>query len=248
MHRSAGETFQKATRHRPGEAWPAPPRWLRRRPDWVKRYRGAPRIDLPRPRGRGGTSLWDLIRARRSQRDHGTRALRPQELSQLLWAAAGLTSGQGKDGLRAAPSAGGVNSIETYVVAHHVRGLAPGVYHYAVEDHALETVRTVDLRETLEAICLEQEQAGQASVVFVFTAVFGRAAWEYGPRAYRYVYLDAGHSAQNLALAAEALGLGACPLGAFQDAQLDEILGVDGRDESAIYLMSVGPRPTGGEA
>jgi SagB-type dehydrogenase family enzyme len=128
-------------------------------------------------------------------------------------------------------------------VVHDVQGLAPGVYHHAVEDHCLEQLGTGDHRAELQEVTLDQELAADAAVVFVWSAVFGRAAWEYGARAYRYVYLDAGHAAQNLFLAATALGLAACPVGAFTDTRLDGIIGVDGRTESAIYLMAVGRHP-----
>ena len=82
--------------------------------------------------------------------------------------------------------------------------------------------------------------AQRVNVVFVWTGVFGRSKWKYRQRAYRYVYLDAGHIAQNLALAAEALGLGSCQIGALYDEEANELLGVDGIEESTIYMTTVG--------
>jgi SagB-type dehydrogenase family enzyme len=82
--------------------------------------------------------------------------------------------------------------------------------------------------------------AASAAATFVWTAVWGRSGQKYGDRALRYAYLDAGHLAENLHLAAEALGLGACMIGAFLDDEMNALVGVDGLEESVIYAACVG--------
>ncbi len=79
-----------------------------------------------------------------------------------------------------------------------------------------------------------------ASVVFVWTAIAARSQWKYGERAFRYIYMDAGHIGENLYLSAEALGLGCCGVGAFYDDEVNQVIGVDGKEETAIYLGTVG--------
>jgi SagB-type dehydrogenase family enzyme len=130
--------------------------------------------------------------------------------------------------------------VETYLVVNSVETIKPGVYHYAVPDHALEQLKAGDYSAEIARAALDQEMAQRANVVFVWTGVFGRSKWKYKQRAYRYVYLDAGHIAQNLALAAEALGLGSCQIAALYDEEANDLLGVDGEEESTIYMTSVG--------
>ncbi len=130
--------------------------------------------------------------------------------------------------------------METYLAVHNVAGVEPGIYHYAVEAHALEQLRAGDYRVETAAAALDQRIALACNMVFVWTAVFPRSKWKYKQRAYRYVYLDAGHMAQNVALAAVGLGLGSCQIAALYDDEANALLGVDGEDESVIYMTTVG--------
>jgi len=166
--------------------------------------------------------------------------LQKAELSQLLWAAQGITRVSRGFGYRTAPSAGALYPVETYLVVHDVEGIGPGVYHYGVEKHELDQLKTGDFRTDVARAALDQEIAYWANVVLVWTAVFERSKWKYKQRAYRYVYLDAGHIAQNVALATVALGLGSCQIAALYDDEVNGLLDVDGVDESAIYMTVVG--------
>jgi SagB-type dehydrogenase family enzyme len=206
----------------------------------VKTYRNLTKIPLPPPDREGGNPIWPTIAARRSERDFVDRPLTIREISQLVWASVGLTSPSGELDYRAAPSAGALHPVETYIVSHNVDGLDAGVYHYAVTAHQLELIKPGDLRGEIEAATLGQDVARVASAVFVWTAVFDRCKWKYGQRAYRYIYLDAGHVAHGVAVAASALGIGSCPIGAFYDDEMDSLLGVDGEAEGVIYLTAVG--------
>jgi SagB-type dehydrogenase family enzyme len=162
------------------------------------------------------------------------------ELSRLLWAAQGVTRQVQGYAFRTAPSAGALYPIETYVVVHRVDGLEPGVYHYSVLNHALEQLEVGDFRLLTARAALDQRIAHDADAVFIWTAVFTRSKWKYGQRAYRYVYLDAGHIAQNVALAAVAQGVGSCQIAALYDDEANALLGVDGQEESTVYMTVVG--------
>jgi len=234
-----GDQFQAQTKYQRGELGGGGPDGATK-PDTYKRYSLAPRVALSTPKSTVGVDLWQVLSARRSVRRFGDVPLTEAGLSQLLWAAQGVTyEGEGY-ALRTAPSAGALYPVETYLAVHAVEGIDPGVYHYAVASHALEQLSAGDCRAQVAYAALDQGMAARAGVVFVWTAVFPRCKWKYGQRAYRYVYLDAGHIAQNVALAAVGLGLVSCPIAALYDDEANALLGVDGEDESVIYMTVVG--------
>ncbi len=237
MQDGVGDQFQQETKYRRGELPGGRLDWDNK-PDRYKRYPDVPRIPLSAPRAGGGAAIWDVMATRRSVRRFQDAPLTEAELSQLLWAAQGIT--HRPRGARTAPSAGALYPVETYVVIHSVEGIEPGVYHHAVEDHALEQLRGGDYRIHIASAALDQRMAAEASVVFVWTAVFPRSKWKYRQRAYRYCYLDAGHVVQNVALAAVALGLGSCQIAALYDEEANALLGVDGEVESTLYMTVVG--------
>jgi SagB-type dehydrogenase family enzyme len=207
-------------------------------PGRYKTYPDAARVDLPDPHGYLGMSLEEAIEARRSIRDYAAKSLPLEMLSRLLHAAQGITDQ--RLGFRAAPSAGALYPIETYAVVHNVVGLEPGLYHYAVADHELEQLRVENLRSKTVIAGIGQEMLGQAQVCFVLSAIFQRLRWKYRERTYRYALLEAGHIGQNLYLAATSMRLGACAVGAFLDDELNDLLGLDGQEEAALYMISVG--------
>jgi SagB-type dehydrogenase family enzyme len=126
------------------------------------------------------------------------------------------------------------------VIANDVSKLERGVYHYSVRAHKLDELQRGDLRRQITQAALGQDMCATAAAVFVWSAVFERCKWKYGQRAYRYVYLDAGHIAENLALAAVSLNLGSCEIGALFDDEVNAILGIDGEQESTILMAVVG--------
>jgi SagB-type dehydrogenase family enzyme len=158
----------------------------------------------------------------------------------LLHCTTGITAESWGNKLRAAPSAGALYPIETYLVIHRLADLEPGLYHYALPDQQLEQLRTGDLRQEIVQQGLMQEFLGQANLVLVFTAVLQRLRWKYQERSYRYALLEAGHLGQNLYLAATSMGLGACAVGAFLDDGLNAMLGLDGQEEAAVYMLAAG--------
>jgi SagB-type dehydrogenase family enzyme len=190
-------------------------------------------VTLPAPRQQGRVSLEEALAQRRSIRAYGGRLLTWDEVSQLLWAAQGTTDPRG---LRTAPSAGALYPLEVYLI------LPGGWYQYRSQGHQLQQLGSADLREELWAAGLRQEPLRQAPAIFVITAVVERTARKYGQRAERYAVLEAGHAAQNLLLQATALGLGAVPIGAFDDDRVRAALGLDA-SFTPLYLIPVGAPP-----
>jgi SagB-type dehydrogenase family enzyme len=234
-----GDQFQAQTKYERDRLPGGKLDWASK-PETYKRYPGVPRAALSKPRGTGGATIWDVMSQRRSVRRFEEAPLAEAELSQLLWVAQGITRRVQGHGFRTAPSAGGLFPVETYLVVNSVEGIEPGVYHYAVESHELEQLQRGDFRLAIARAALDQAMAARANVVLVWTAVFPRSKWKYRQRAYRYVYLDAGHIAQNIALAAVAMGLGSCQIAALYDDEANALLGVDGEQESTIYMTVVG--------
>ena len=234
-----GENFQQGTKYERGKLPRGGLDWANM-PATYKSYPSTPKLTLTPPQIDGGVPLWSLLRERRSVRRFPDAPLTEVELSQLLWAAQGITYATSDFAFRTAPSAGALYPVETYVVVYSVEGVESGVYHYAVKRHELDQLKVGDFRAAVGRAALDQESAYSANVVFIWTAVFERSKWKYRQRAYRYVYLDAGHIAQNVALGAVALGLGSCQIAAIYDDEANALLGVDGVEESTIYMTVVG--------
>ena len=226
-----------------------PDRLTARRPQWAGRpepHKSSPgreRVPLPRPPElrSAPADLWQVLAGRRSRREFSGEPVLLEHLAALLWACQGVTARHGPYLLRTAPSAGALYPFETYVSIQAVAGLEPCLAHLHVPDFALEILAPGHHGRRLALAALAQGFVQRASVVVLWTAVYARAAWKYGDRAMRYIGMDLGHVCENLALAAEALGLGCCPVAAFFDREMDEVLGVDGRAEFAYYLAAVGP-------
>jgi len=204
-------------------------------------------ISLPAPRLASDCSVEQALRQRRSVRSYRAEPLTLSELGQLLWAAYGITKEMPqpaflRGGLRTAPSAGALYPLEIYAVVGNVTGLAPGIYRYQSAGHALERVASGDHREGLAHAAWDQSFIAKAPVALVYSAVFARTTGKYGERGRaRYVCMDLGHSAQNVYLQAEALGLGTCAVGAFNDEAVREVLGLKAEEEP-LYIMPVGKK------
>ena len=234
-----GDDFHSSTKYERGKLPGHRLDWSTK-PSVYKKYPESEKIDLPSPVEQGGLGLWEVIRARRSVRAYTQDPMSLKDLSQILWATQGITASIGDHRLRAAPSAGALYPIETYLVINNVENIAKGVYHYSIKSHLLEELKLGDFRRKITHAALEQRMCLEATVVFIWTAIFFRTKWKYNQRAYRYIYLDAGHIAQNLALSATSIGLGSCQIGALYDDELNQIINVDGTQESAIYMSIVG--------
>lgn len=195
-------------------------------------------IALPAPHLKGEMSLEEAVSRRRSRREFKSSALTLEQVSQVLWAAQGITD---PSGLRAAPSAGALYPLDLYMAVggQAVKGLAEGVYHYDPQDHALERTLEEDVREALARLAVEQTFIAEARLILVITGEYERTSWKYGDRAGRYVQMEAGHAAQNVYLQAEALGLGTVTVGAFVDEEVSSALGLPG-ERRPLYIMPIG--------
>ena len=211
--------------------------------DLYKTYENAiSRISLPNPEFSPDIQFWDIIQKRQTTRAFKRDPISLMELSQLLFAMSGLTRKFPKFAFRTIPSAGGLFPIEIYVVANNVSDIEQGIYHYNIEKHELELLKQGDFRKTIGDACYGQRMVEKSAVNFIWTAMIERTRITYKERAYRFIYLDCGHLGQNFYLAAEALGLSACVVGAYYDDEINEILELDEKKEFAIYMGVTGKR------
>ncbi len=235
-----GETGNKG--EGPGDTR-ADPAWVQTafKPGPFKEHKGEKML-LPKPDFKGLTFEEALIK-RRSHRDYSEKPLSPLELSQLLFAAQGITGKSGGTLLRAAPSAGALYPFEIYLASANVEGIRKGLYHYSVRDHGLVLVREGDFRRELTRACLGQGMVHNAAVNLILVAVPERTRARYGDRGLRYIYMEAGHISQNIYLQATSLGLGTVVVGAFLDDELHNLLALDAKREAVIAVQPVGKLP-----
>ena len=190
---------------------------------------------LSSPRLKSSVSLEEALLWRRSLRSFSPESISLEDLTQLCWAGQGQT--QQDSGLRTAPSAGALYPLLLYLVS------ARGVERYQPRGHLLEKLSEVDLRKDLRKAALNQGVLASAPLVVVITGVESKTSVKYGRRAERYLFLEAGHVAQNILLQAVALGLSSVPIGAFHDQQVATVLRLPA-GEVPLYLLAVGRKPS----
>jgi SagB-type dehydrogenase family enzyme len=195
-------------------------------------------LRLPNPAFAGKVPVEEAILKRRSIRRYRSDSISLAQLSQLLWAAQGITASGGR---RTVPSAGATYPLEVFIAtgAQTVEGLAAGVYHYQVDNHALSVHIEGDLRDNLAEAALGQTCISACPVDIIICALFSRTAYRYGRRAERYVHMEAGHVGQNIALQAVALGLGTVMVGAFDDEEIRKALKLE-EQVRPLYIVPVG--------
>jgi SagB-type dehydrogenase family enzyme len=193
-------------------------------------------IKLPEPQYDSKVSIEKAMLERRSVRDYRGEPLTLAELSQLLWAAQGITNPRG---FRTAPSAGALYPLEVYVVAGKVDGLVPGFYKYKPRGQELVGISKGDKRAELCRAALRQTCVQNAPAVLVFCAVYDRITRRYGERGIRYTFMEIGHAAQNVHLQVVSLGLETVVIGAFHDHEVKKVLGVE-EEEDPLYIMPIG--------
>ena len=215
----------------------------------IKRYKGAPRQALPRPRTDGEFAR--VLLDRRTWRSFGPSPLTVADVSTLLNLTWGVqkraeSPSLGQVFLKTSPSSGARQPLEAYMLAIAVEGLAPGLYHYCGDEHSLELIRAGATRGSVSRYIPGQWWYDTASALFMMTAVFARTQFRYRfARAYRSVLLEAGHACQTFCLAATWLGLAPFCTGRFSDSHVERQLKIDGVTESFVYGAGVGPRPEG---
>lgn len=216
-----------------------------------------PPIELPLPEGAQVLALPDrkslslpafdlaaLMEKRETLRKYSPQALSQAELAYLLWGTQGVKSINEKNiTRRLVPSAGARHAFETFLLINRIDGLEAGLYRYLSLKHELARLPApADFNAQLTQACLNQPHVANSAVTFIWVADVQRMVWRYCQRGYRYMYLDAGHVCQNLYLLAESIGCGVCALAAYDDELVNMALNLDGENQFAIYLATVGKR------
>jgi SagB-type dehydrogenase family enzyme len=239
MNNAVGDDFQTETTYTRNKSLGGNLDWANK-PEIYKSYPSSKTIQLPNPLQKTTTIFIEVLQKRKSVRSFSTQPLSKVDLAFLLWASTGIQRVEHGYEFRTAPSAGALYPIETYIAANNVEDVEKGVYHYNIKNHLLEEIILGNFGVKLAHAALDQEMCVDASAVFIWTSVFRRSKWKYSQRAYRYIYFDAGHIMQNLALAAASITCGSCQVGAFFDDEVNSIVGIDGIEESTICLSVVG--------
>jgi SagB-type dehydrogenase family enzyme len=195
-------------------------------------------IRLPDPETKGLVSTEEVLAKRRSVREYSSQPLKLEQLSQLMWAAQGITLPEW--GFRTAPSAGGTYPLELYIVVGEggVSSLDAGIYRYDPKLNTLTSILEGDFRAQLATAALNQRWVAEACVDIVITAVFQRTTERYGERGVRYVHMEAGHSSQNIYLQAVSLGLATVTIGAFDDELVQKLLSLS-ESHTPLYIQPV---------
>jgi len=187
--------------------------------------------------------LWDALDDRKTTRAYSQEELHKWELSLLLHYTQGAGEKKNETNFWTVPSAGGLHPFETRIVINRVNDIEPGIYRYLPLDHALvrEECHSGD-HQSVAKCCKNSSLISTSAVSCIWTAVPERMIWKFGPRGWRYLFIEAGHICQNLYVACAGLSLGVCAIGSYNDNDLNCILGIDGASEFCIYLASVGKK------
>ena len=194
-------------------------------------------IKLPDPEKKGILSVEEALYKRRSVRKYKKGYLNLKDISQILWAAQGITD---KRGYRTAPSAGALYPFYVYLIVGDVENLKKGIYRYIPEKHSLNKILDGDKRRELSKAALNQRFIEEAQISIVLTAVFEKVVSIYGKRGIMYVYMEAGHISENIYLQVEALNFGTVAVGAFHDDEVKKLLNL--KEETPLYIMPVGKK------
>jgi SagB-type dehydrogenase family enzyme len=217
---------------------------MMRRLRTVKPYTDRPKLPLPKSVPASEASLDDVLYARTTARGFGSRTLSLAQLAKVLFMSYAVTRDNAENDFprpfRIVPSGGALYPLELYVHAARVDGLPPGLYHYDPEDHSLDVLRSGDDAGLIASAFVQRELVLQASATIFVSAVFFRSTFKYGDRGYRFIFLEAGHLAQNAIICAHEMGLATAPIGGYSDRDLDRYLGFDGLSESTVYVLLVG--------
>lgn len=206
---------------------------------------GSPTIALPRT-ALASSPFVRILLERRTHREFSATPLDLDRLSCLLyytWGVTGFISSSllGPLPVKTSPSAGARQPCEVYVLSLRVNGLSPGLYHYAANRHILKRISGKVSRRRASQYCAGQHWVKEAAALFLITAVFRRSMWKYRfSRAYRTVIADAGHLCQTFCLVATYLRLAPFCTMALKDSMIERDLGIDGINESILYVAGVG--------
>ncbi|MBT8380066.1 MAG: SagB/ThcOx family dehydrogenase [Ignavibacteria bacterium] len=194
-------------------------------------------IELPAPNHSGKISVEEALLKRRSIRDYTDNPLSLSDISQILWAAQGIT-GERYD-FRTAPSAGGLYPLEIYVASSNVKDLGNSLYKYRPKNNTLVKISDGDKRQDMSNAALGQDAIDNSSAIILITAVYERTSVKYGSRAERYAHIEVGAVVQNIYIQSVSIGLGTVMIGAFKDDHLKNVLNLPA-DEQPLAIMPLG--------
>jgi SagB-type dehydrogenase family enzyme len=207
-------------------------------------FDGYPIIDLPRNLPRLGISLDQAITARVSSRNFTPIPVTLEQLGSLLYYSYGVTRENTHTGLprpfRVVPSAGALYPLEIFFFSARLDGVPSGLYHYNPAKHYIRLISSEDHSKSISEALIQPDMALNASLIIFITAFFERSVFKYGDRGYRFIFLEAGHVAQNINLVSGALNFGSVNIGGFLDREIDTLLGLDGITQSTIYMVGIG--------
>lgn len=210
----------------------------------VKPFKGAPQVQLPSSMPASERSFDDVLFNRVSARQFNGGGVGVEQLAKILIMGYGVTRDNAGTHFprpfRTIPSGGALYPLDIYVYAARVEGLEAGLYHYNPLKHSLDVLRIRDEAARISKFFIQGDLASKAAAVFFITATFARTTFKYGDRGYRFIFLEAGHLAQNANLTAQEMGLATTNVGGYVDRDVDRYLGLDGVNESTVYLMLVG--------
>ena len=204
----------------------------------------AKEITLPKPSSKGSITVEEALKARRTHRSFSSQGLALKQFSQILWGAYGVTAHNYGVSLKTAPSAGALYPLDIYAVVgdRGVENLAPGLYHFFSEKHAVNLVRSGDLRAEVARNSLHQMWIAKAPLILIITGQYERSSIKYGPRGVIYTHIEAGCVGQNIFLQAEAIGLKAGIVGAFNNRDVVKTMGLPASHDP-LLIMPVGFPP-----
>lgn len=194
-------------------------------------------IALPVPNTEEGVSFEQVLSSRRSHRSFSAEAISFEDLSQILWAAQGISDDEQQ--LRTAPSAGGLYPTIIFVYAHNVKDFDQGIYAYEPSSHTLILLNEGDFSNEIYSAGLSQSAFSHSATTLLVAADYAITQERYGDRTERYVHMEAGHIGQNICLQATALDLGTVPIGAFEDERIQNIF-LTGERYTPLYLFPIG--------
>lgn len=194
-------------------------------------------ISLPEPQFKGEMSVEEALLKRRSRRIFKKEKLTLKEISQILWASQGITDSTLKK--RTIPSAGALYPLEIYLVSKNIEGLPSGLFKYQPQNHELVKIFEKEISKDLAKAALWQDFISKAPAVLIISAIFEKTTKKYGERGIRYVFMEAGHVAQNIYLQAESLKLATVAVGAFDDEKIKKLLSIK---EEPLYIMPIGKK------
>jgi SagB-type dehydrogenase family enzyme len=208
---------------------------------------GFPIVELPAPLKKFDFSLDQVLTSRRSVRKFSSCTIGLQPLSTILHYAYGVNLEKGKTNslraLRTVPSGGALYPLEIFFHSTQITGLASGIYHYNPIQHHLRLIKEGDATSEISAGMVQKDITTNALLTIFISAVFERSIFKYGNRGYRFIFLEAGHVAQNINLISQALGLGCLNIGGYFDRKIDDLLDFDGLTQSTIYISAIGKPP-----